>query len=158
MAERKIIIEQPKIEKIITGVRPEKKRETPGGSLERVRPAIEKPKETATPPVISSEKRTIAVSPAQAWQKQQAAAIDNILAEGLSEIFLKMSPAEQAEFKQQGEKTVVEINKLLSRTRVQINKIISLIRKWLQLIPGVNRFFLEQEAKIKADKIIRLKK
>jgi hypothetical protein len=30
--------------------------------------------------------------------------------------------------------------------------------QWLKLLPGVNRFFLEQEAKIKTDRIIHLKK
>ena len=35
-------------------------------------------------------------------------------------------------------------------------KILKLIRSWLKLIPGVNKFFLEQEAKIKTDKIVDL--
>jgi hypothetical protein len=35
-----------------------------------------------------------------------------------------------------------------------VKKILALIRDWLKLIPGVNRFFLEQEAKIKTDKIL----
>jgi len=32
-----------------------------------------------------------------------------------------------------------------------------LIKKWLLLIPGVNKYFLEQEAKIKADEIVKMK-
>jgi len=28
---------------------------------------------------------------------------------------------------------------------------------WLKILPGVNKFFLEQEAKIKTDKILALK-
>jgi len=28
---------------------------------------------------------------------------------------------------------------------------------WLKLIPGVNKFFLEQEAKIKTDEVLKLK-
>jgi hypothetical protein len=68
-----------------------------------------------------------------------------------------MSPQEQANFKKVGEETVVKINKLLLETKVKVNKIVALIRKWLKLIPGVNKFFLEQEVKIKADKIMRIK-
>ena len=30
----------------------------------------------------------------------------------------------------------------------------SLIREWLKVIPGINKFFLEQTVKIKTDKII----
>jgi hypothetical protein len=45
----------------------------------------------------------------------------------------------------------------LGQTKIKVNKIIDLIRRWLKLIPGINKFFLEQEVKIKADKIIRLK-
>jgi hypothetical protein len=156
MAEGKIV-EQPKIEKPSAIIAPEKRPEFSAGFSERISPKIEKPKEIAKPQPANVKELTTAVSPAQVFQKQQAAAIDSILAEGLNEIFLKMPPADQAKFKKQGEETVVKINKLLSQTRIQVNKIINLIRKWLQLIPGVNKFFLEQEAKLKADKIIRLK-
>jgi len=92
-----------------------------------------------------------------AWQVQRAQAIDKILSEGLNEIFLKMKPAQQAEFKLKGEETVSKINFLLSQTKVKVEKIISLIRGWLKLVPGINHFFVEQEAKIKTDRIIALK-
>jgi len=56
-----------------------------------------------------------------------------------------------------GEETARKIDVLLNRTRVKTEKIISLIRKWLSLLPGVNKFFLEKEAKKKAEEIIKLK-
>lgn len=155
MAEGKII-EQLKVEKPVTGITPEKKPEFSAGFSEKVSPKIEKMKEVIAPP-SSPRPEPAAISPMQVFQKKRAEAIDDILAEGLNEIFLKMPPEDQAKFKKQGEEAVIKINKLLNQTRIQINKIISLIRKWLQLIPGVNKFFLEQEAKLKADKIIRLK-
>lgn len=96
------------------------------------------------------------VSPTGSFQ-QRAAQIDDILADGLNDVFLKMTTSQQAEFKKKGEETVTKINKLLNQARIKVNKIISLIRKWLQLIPGINIFFLEQEAKLKADKIVSLK-
>ena len=97
------------------------------------------------------------ILPVNDWQKKRAAAIDDILAEGLNEVFLKMTPAEQTAFKTSGEETVKKINKLLSETKVKVSKIVELIRRWLKLIPGINRFFLEQEVKIKADKIMKIK-
>jgi len=97
------------------------------------------------------------VSLAQNFQQQRAAAIDSILSEGLNEVFLKMSAQEQQAFQRKGEETVVKINQLLNQTKVKVNKIIALIKAWLQMIPGVNKLFLEQEAKIKADRILRIK-
>lgn len=108
------------------------------------------PKSGTVRPVVSSP-----VS--QDWRGKRAQEIDNVLAEGLNDIFLKMDSRQQADFKKAGEETVSKINVLLSETRVRVNKIIELIKKWLKMIPGVNKFFLEQEAKIKTDKIIKIK-
>ncbi len=84
--------------------------------------------------------------------------IDDILAYGLNDIFLSLSSEKQQEFKKKGEQTRDKINQLLNSAKLSIGKIVILIKKWLSLIPKVNRYFLEQEAKIKADKIIKLKK
>ena len=154
-----------KIEKIVLDKLPQKKeglaRAEKPANLEiktEISPSrIEKIKEAVQPLEKTGESRPSAVSAPAVIKSKRAAEIDSILADGLNDVFLKMPPKTQAEFKKKGEETVVQIDNLLSRTRVKVNKIINLIRKWLQLIPGVNKFFLEQEAKIKADKIIGLK-
>ncbi|PJA47502.1 hypothetical protein CO172_01045 [Candidatus Uhrbacteria bacterium CG_4_9_14_3_um_filter_36_7] len=84
--------------------------------------------------------------------------IESILEENITDLFLKMNPQEQRIFKEKGEETASRIRALVSGTKINAYKILSFIRQWLQLIPGVNRFFLEQEAKIKTDKIIASKK
>lgn len=84
-------------------------------------------------------------------------AIENILEEDLGDVYFSLTPDKQREFKRKGEETAVKISILTQKTKVKVKKIISLIRDWLLLIPGVNKFFLEQEAKIKTDKIIELK-
>lgn len=83
--------------------------------------------------------------------------VGKILEAGMEEIYLSLPADKQAEFKAKGEETIREINSLLGKAKFKVEKIISLIRKWLSLIPGVNKFFLEQEAKIKADEIIKLR-
>lgn len=83
--------------------------------------------------------------------------IEKIMEEGLEEVYLKMSPSQQKLFKEEGERTVSKIERLLEAAKIKIKAIIKLIRNWLMLIPGVNRFFLEQEAKIKCDKILKIK-
>jgi len=72
--------------------------------------------------------------------------------------FLGMTPKQQKKFKTEGEETVKKINVLLRDAKVKIKKIVDLIRRWLRNIPKVNKHFLEQEAKIKADRIVNLKK
>lgn len=84
--------------------------------------------------------------------------IDGILSEGLTDVFLSMDANKQKIFKEEGERTVLKIKEIVSGTKFKVKKVIELIKNWLKIIPGVNRYFLEQEAKIKADKIIKLKK
>lgn len=96
-------------------------------------------------------------SQALSFHNRREKEIDNILSSGLHDIFLKMNPKKQQEFKLAGEETSKKINLLLDKSKVNISKIVKLIRKWLKMIPGVNEFFLEKEAKIKADQIINIK-
>ena len=96
-------------------------------------------------------------NPAQVGPSGQEKEIEEILANDLEKIYLKLPDDKKAEFKKTGEKTAREISSLLSQAKVKIENIISLIKKWLELIPGVNKFFLEQEAKIKADEILKIK-
>lgn len=80
--------------------------------------------------------------------------IEEILEEDLKELYLAMPKEKQAEFKIKGEETISLVNQLVRAAHVNAKKIFQLIRAWLKIIPGVNRFFLEQEAKIKTDKIL----
>ena len=80
--------------------------------------------------------------------------IEDILAEDLTDLYLKMTPSQQELFREKGEETAGKIRELLIVAKVNARKVLDLIRSWLKMIPGVNRFFLEQEAKIKTDKIL----
>lgn len=83
--------------------------------------------------------------------------IEKIMEEGLNDSFQRLSPVAKQEFKLKGEQTASQIRELLKSARVKVKKILRLILDWLRILPGVNHFFLEQEAKIKTDKIIALK-
>ncbi len=83
--------------------------------------------------------------------------VEKIMEEGLRDAFVQLPPADRELFKIKGEQTAYQIRDLLRATHVKVKKIFSLLMDWLKLLPGVNRFFLEQEAKIKADKILALK-
>lgn len=84
--------------------------------------------------------------------------VENILAEDLADFYTKMDPVTQQQFKAQGEDTARTVNLLLSKAKVKIKEVVGHIVKWLKMIPGVNKFFIEQQAKIKADKLMALKR
>ncbi len=84
--------------------------------------------------------------------------VEKILEEGIGDAYARLSPVAKQEFKIKGEQTAFKIAQLLKATHVKVKKILQLILEWLKLLPGVNRFFLEQEAKIKTDRIVALHK
>ncbi|MFA6322633.1 MAG: hypothetical protein WCX71_04120 [Candidatus Buchananbacteria bacterium] len=84
--------------------------------------------------------------------------IEDILSEDLRDVYFKMDPPLQQKFKTEGENISAKIEVLLKETKVKTHKIFKLIFGWLKLIPGVNKFFINQEAKLKAEKIIKLNK
>ena len=82
--------------------------------------------------------------------------IEKIMEDGVGDAYNRLSPIAKEEFKLKGEETARSIRVLLQATHVKVKKIFQLILEWLRLLPGINRFFLEQEAKIKTDRIISL--
>ncbi len=83
--------------------------------------------------------------------------IEKIMEEGLNDSYQRLSPVAKQEFKLKGEQAASQIRELLKSAHVKVKKILRLILDWLRILPGINHFFLEQEAKIKTDKIIALK-
>lgn len=84
--------------------------------------------------------------------------IEKILESGLGDEFAKLSPIAKQEFKIKGEETTLRIAELLKETHVKVKLIFALIVEWLKVLPGINKFFLEQEAKIKTDLVLELHK
>ncbi|MEI6835830.1 MAG: hypothetical protein WCK59_03270 [Candidatus Falkowbacteria bacterium] len=149
------IILTPKVEVIVGGAAEKK----PENKVEAVSPDKNPEKES-----LVAKEKNVNASPgssvavvADDYHVKREQEIEAYLSDGLNETFLAMSPAKQKEFKEEGEKTAKKINILLDAAKININKIVKLIRHWLSLIAGVNRFFLDQETKIKADKIVKMK-
>jgi hypothetical protein len=100
----------------------------------------------------------MSVSRDRAALEQRNKQIEAILSEGLENLYLAMNADNQTKFKQAGEQASHSIAELMDKGTCTLKKVVEIIRGWLTLIPGVNRFFLEQEAKIRADKIISIQK
>ncbi len=84
--------------------------------------------------------------------------IEAILEEDLEEVYFSMNERQQEIFKKKGEETTTKIIKLIKEEKSTFKKIFKLILSWLRFIPGVNKFFIEQESKIKTDRILSIKK
>ncbi len=84
--------------------------------------------------------------------------VENILQEDMLDLYKELSPIEQQQFKIKGEETAKAISQIVRAMQVKIQDIINLIKDWLKVIPGVKNYFVEQEAKIKAEKILKLQK
>ncbi|OGY43375.1 MAG: hypothetical protein A2729_04340 [Candidatus Buchananbacteria bacterium RIFCSPHIGHO2_01_FULL_39_14] len=91
-------------------------------------------------------------------KSQSLIQIEKILEEDLAETYFRLEPELRQKFKTKGEKTALKISELLGQAKVRVKNIFRLILDWLKLIPGVNKFFLIQEAKIKTDRIMKLRK
>ena len=117
------------------------------------KPAPEQPASQPAP-------RTIKPRPAMPLPAKDAVMvkIEKIMEEGLNDSYQRLSPVAKQEFKLKGEQAASQIRELLKSAHIKVKKILRLILDWLRMLPGVNHFFLEQEAKIKTDKIIALKK
>lgn len=84
--------------------------------------------------------------------------IEGILEEDLNELYFALPADQRVAFKQAGEVTSQKVATLLQAAVIKVKEIIKVITDWLKMIPGINRYFLEQEIKIKTDKLLRLVK
>lgn len=83
-------------------------------------------------------------------------AVESALADGVGDMYVRMEPNARAVFRQKGEEVARKIEAMVAAGKNRFKQIVALIKEWLRMIPGVNKFFLEQEAKIKADKIFAI--
>ncbi len=141
-------------------------------SPEKLEPKIEAPVDKLVNgrferPAAAEEEKNIpaapqAVAPAPAEQipdkDEDIVMIENILSENISEIYKELSEAQKRAFRQKGEEVSLKIKGLLKKARVATHEILNIIKEWLRLLPGISNYFLEQEAKIKTDKILQMKR
>ncbi|MBU0619829.1 MAG: hypothetical protein V1768_03785 [Patescibacteria group bacterium] len=137
-----------------SGVGVEKKEQEKTDYIQKTQEKINE-QEIITEEVTSEPGGIVAAGNAQRQKQHRKEEIEKILEQDLEEIYLNMSTEKQEEFKKVGEATAQKINDLLDKTKIKIKTIINLIKKWLSIIPKINKFFLEQEAKIKADAIVK---
>ncbi len=128
-------------------------------SPEKIVEIIEPQKEKApavAPAVQSVSQAKDSPSPV-AVKSEDLQQIEKILSVGLDDLYQSLSEIRKSEFKQKGEETARAVERLMKSAKIKVGKIVKLIVDWLKMIPGVNKFFLEQESKIKADRLLEYK-
>lgn len=83
--------------------------------------------------------------------------IEKVMEEGVGDAYARLSPVAKQEFKIKGEETANSIREMVKSGHAKAKNVFRLLLEWLKMLPGVNKFFLEQEAKIKTDRIMNLK-
>lgn len=120
-------------------------------------PAPEKPAPSKEIPVLPPAPPPVSPTP-KIIPPQDAVLlkIEAILAEGMQEVYAGLSPEAKLPFKAKGEEVARTIQTMMQTAKVKARKVLKLIVEWLRMIPGVNKFFIEQEAAIKTQKIIHV--
>jgi len=132
---------------------PETAREAPvaGAAFEAPAPVQEQSSAPAPAPAAPAP-----AAPAAPRKDPTVRGVESILEEDLADTYTRMNPALQAKFRKEGERVTGKIVAMVRSAKVKAREVLALISGWLKMIPGANRFFLIQEAKIKTDKIVAL--
>lgn len=89
---------------------------------------------------------------------EQLKRIEGVLSEGLEDVYRNLPLEARAPFRAKGEEVAQKIQTWMQTAKLKVRKVMHAIREWLLMIPGVNRHFLEQESKIRADRVMEMAK
>lgn len=115
---------------------------------------------------VSGRESSAAVSSSSGSVTPQAVAppdevtleVEKILEADLGEYVQALPEEVRLRFQKKGQEVASEVAKMVRDLHVQAKRVLTLIRDWLLSLPGLNKFFLEQEAKIKTDQMMELER
>lgn len=134
----------------------------------KVEAPVDKEAERGFPRPMAAEEQNIPAAPLAAIpapeeeptldRDEEVVMIENILSENIADLYRQLSADKQRAFRKRGEEVALKIKGLLKQTRVRAHELLRLIKEWLKMLPGISYYFLEQEAKIKTDKVLQMKR
>ncbi len=132
----------------------EKQAEQESNQPERMQdPQPAEPPQQVVPSHVSPLKERVATP---TTKSERLIEIEKIMSEGLADIYQGLDSATQQRVKTEGEEAANKIEKLIEEGKAAGKKVLHILRDWLKKIPGVNKYFLEQESKIKTDDIMSM--
>lgn len=148
----------PEKKEVITP--PEKEVEVEKEKEAKIESLGEVPAGYPSPPITLPTPTEEVITPPKIEKSPTLIEIEQILSENLDELYNSLNAEQKLIFRKRGEETASKIEFLTKEIKINIKKILALIRDWLlvlaKMIPGVNKLFLIQEAKIKTDKVLAL--
>ncbi len=82
--------------------------------------------------------------------------VEDILSDGLLDVYIALPEHRRKTFKEQGEIVAQHITQMVLRGTAKVKEVWKLIQSWLLHLPGINKYFIEQEIKIKTDRVMAL--
>lgn len=141
-----------------TGKTPETPRPTDGGKEAAPQGAdvrvAEAERAPAAPAPAAPKRAEAAPDPKDKYRVR----VERALEQNLWDLYFALPQGAREKFKVEGETAAAALRGAIESKRVKPNVILYAVHKWLRTIPKVNPYFLEQEAKIKTDKIMDLVK
>ncbi len=135
----------------------ERARETLAEAKDEILHAESKTELEAAKEVIPPKPQAAGAAPQAPAPKDEAIIeVEKILEDGIGPFYASLPAEAKPLFKKRGEEAATEIAEMVRTVKVRVKRVLELIYIWLKTIPGVNKFFLEQEAKIKTDRIVEL--
>lgn len=80
--------------------------------------------------------------------------VEGILSDGLGDVYKALPKDRQLIFRQKGEEIANKITDMIIYGKARVKEIWKLVTDWLGGLPGMNKYFLEQEIKIKTDRVM----
>lgn len=80
--------------------------------------------------------------------------VEGILSDGLGEVYKALPKDRQLVFRQKGEEIANKITDMIIYGKAKAKEVWKLVMEWLGSLPGINKYFLEQEMKIKTDRVM----
>lgn len=84
--------------------------------------------------------------------------VERILEDNLWDLYRTLPQGSRAKFKEQGEALAATLRGSLDLPKFRADDAYTAVAKWLKTIPRVNPYFLQQEAKIKTDRYVKLRR
>ncbi|MFH1078447.1 MAG: hypothetical protein V1745_04195 [Patescibacteria group bacterium] len=114
----------------------------------------ERPVEPAPPTPVQDQAATTIAAAAHPMKDEVVVHVEKIMEEGLGSLYASLPDNAKPIFRTKGEEAAIEISGMIRSLKFKAARALRLLRDWLLTIPKANRFFLEQEAKIKTDRIL----
>lgn len=80
--------------------------------------------------------------------------VEGILSDGLGDVYKALPKDRQLIFRQKGEEIANKITDMIIYGKARAKEVWKLVMEWLGSLPGINKYFLEQEMKIKTDRVM----